>query len=102
MGDMRKILLFLIFFSLGILSVLRCQYYNREATPDSSFSEKLKNVVDGIIDDGTAFIDYVQKKTAKGGKDLSFGSDSDAVVTVENVEVDSEEPLAAKMNAEGV
>ncbi len=97
---MRKILLFLIFFTLGILSVLRCQYYNREAAPESSFSEKLKNVVDGLIDDVVAVKDYIQKKTSKEGEALPAGNDSDSVVNVEKIEV--EEPVAAPMNAEAV
>lgn len=99
---MRKILLFLIFFTLGILSVLRCQYYNREAAPESSFSEKLKNVVDGLIDDVVAVKDYIQKKTSKEGEALPAGNDGDSVVNVEKIEVEVEEPVAAPMNAEAV
>ena len=102
MGTMRKILLFLIFFSLGILSVLRCQYYNREAAPESSFSEKLKNVVDGLIDDVVAVKDYIQKKTSKEGETLPPCNAKDASVSVEKIQVDAEEPLATPMNAEGV
>ncbi len=97
MNTMRKILLFLIFFGLGILTVLRCQYYNREASPESSFSEKLKNVVDGLIDDVVAVKDYIQKKTSKEGDPLPPCN-----VNVEKIQVDAEEPVATPMNAEGV
>ncbi len=94
---MRKILLFLLFFSLGILTVLRCQYYNREAGAESSFSEKLKNVVDGLIEDLVSVKDYIQKKTSKEGETLPPSN-----VNVEKIQVDAEEPLATPMNAESV
>ncbi len=100
MSYMRKILFFLFFFTLGVLSVLRCQYYNKEAGPDSSFSEKLKNVIDGVIDDCVCIKDYIQSKVSS--QDLASDTASASDVKIEMIEVDEEASQMLGMNADNL
>jgi hypothetical protein len=100
MSYMRKILFFLFFFTLGVLSVLRCQYYNKEADLDSSFSEKLKNVMDGVIDDCVCIKDYIQSKVSS--QELASDTASASDVKVEMIEVDEEASQMLGMNADNL
>lgn len=97
MSGMRKILFFLCFFTLGVLSVLRCQYYNRDAGSDSGFSEKLKNVVDGVIDDCVAIKDYIQGKVST---QTLAGETDESGVHIEMIAVDEEASQVVGMNAD--
>lgn len=75
---MKKILILVLFFCLGVLATLRYQHYTQGKTEEGTTQEKIKCVVDGVAEDCS-----MVKQTTHSVVEACSSSAQEEVATVE-------------------